>query len=533
MENGQFKNMVFYRKYRPQKIDDLDNQDVRETLTAVLSQVNPPHAFLFTGPKGLGKTSSARIVAKVVNCERVSGVSKVSKVSKGQKARDTRDTRGTLDTLKNIEPCNKCESCLSIAEGTNMDILEIDAASNRGIDEIRDLREKIRLAPLSSKMKVYVIDEVHMLTTEAFNALLKTLEEPPLHAMFILCTTEAQKLPATIVSRCFHISFRKATEEELVRSFERIIKGEKLSIDKASLKFIASLSDGAFRDGVKILEEMVLIAGKNKVTKELIEEKYKVVTLNKSIDQIIVFMIAGDVKKALALVSDLIDQGVDIKYFTQSLIESLHSELLIQVQTGKSENYDLDINSIKLLVELLSNAYMEMKNAVLIQLPLELAILEWTPINADQNAEVRRNEDQQVSAFGSADISDLRKQVGNIRKIKAMYGTDKHSSVKTEEPVTGKSGITLLHTSNGDVTKEWLDEFWRNLINEMKNHNHTIAGVLRGCKIGGYDKKVLIIETQYKFHKERLDDMKTMGELSRVAKLLTGKDVKVEVQLKQ
>lgn len=157
--------MVFYRKYRPQKISDLDSEQVRRKLHSVLATAAPtflqvPHAFLFTGPKGLGKTSTARIVAKVVNCT------------------GREDTSG-----KDIEPCNVCEQCTSITNGTNLDVFEIDAASNRGIDEIRDLKEKIRLAPVLSKKKVYIIDEVHMLTTEAFNALLKTLEEPPSHAI--------------------------------------------------------------------------------------------------------------------------------------------------------------------------------------------------------------------------------------------------------------------------------------------------------------------------------------------------------------
>jgi DNA polymerase-3 subunit gamma/tau len=214
--------MVFYRKYRPQIIGELDSQHVRDTLYSVLFK-NTSHAFLFTGPKGLGKTSTARIVAKVVNCtgrNKESGIK--NKGINGKKA-DHKDHNSSyiIHNSDNIEPCgNKCEQCISITNGTNLDVLEIDAASNRGIDEIRDLKDKIHLAPLSAKTKVYIIDEVHMLTTEAFNALLKTLEEPPPHAMFILCTTEPHKVPATILSRCTHIAFETATEEELIRSFK-------------------------------------------------------------------------------------------------------------------------------------------------------------------------------------------------------------------------------------------------------------------------------------------------------------------------
>src|SRR3989344_1947762 len=169
--------MVFYRKYRPQTIEELDSRQVRDKLTSVLSKDSGFHALLFTGPKGLGKTSAARIVAKAVNCE------KINDYSKGKKLKGT------------LEPCNKCSACTSITNGTNMDVLEIDGASNRGIDEIRDLREKIKLSPAYALKKVYIIDEVHMLTTEAFNALLKTLEEPPNHVIFILCTTEPHKVP--------------------------------------------------------------------------------------------------------------------------------------------------------------------------------------------------------------------------------------------------------------------------------------------------------------------------------------------------
>src|SRR3989344_9219205 len=230
--------MVFYRKYRPQTIEELDSREVREKLTSILLRPSSFHALLFTGPKGLGKTSAARIVAKAINCE------KINDYSKGQKLKGA------------LEPCNKCHQCTSITNGTNIDILEIDGASNRGIDEIRDLREKIKLSPAQALKKIYIIDEVHTLTTEAFNALLKTLEEPPPHVIFILCTTEPQKVPETIVSRCFHISFKLATQQELLSSFTRIAKKEKLDFEKEALSYIAEMSDGSFRDGVKILDEL-------------------------------------------------------------------------------------------------------------------------------------------------------------------------------------------------------------------------------------------------------------------------------------
>src|SRR5260221_808707 len=223
--------MVYYRKYRPQTISELDSEKVRDTLYAVLSGKEIPHAFLFTGPKGLGKTSTARIVAKVVNC--------LAKRAEGSHS---------------IEPDNTCDQCISITNGTNIDVLEIDGASNRGIDEIRELRDRVNLAPSRAKKKIYIIDEVHMLTNEAFNALLKTIEEPPSHVMFIFCTTEPHKVPATIMSRCFHVSFNLAIEEEIVHSLKRIVIGEKLHIDNEVLHLIAQMAEGGFRDAPQILE---------------------------------------------------------------------------------------------------------------------------------------------------------------------------------------------------------------------------------------------------------------------------------------
>ncbi|HSX40898.1 MAG TPA: DNA polymerase III subunit gamma/tau [Candidatus Saccharimonadales bacterium] len=495
--------MVFYRKYRPQTIDELDNAQVRETLNSVLSSENVPHAFLFTGPKGLGKTSTARIIAKIVNC-----------------------------TGKGKKPCNKCDSCVSITNGSNMDILEIDAASNRGIDEIRDLREKIKLSPFSAKKKVYIIDEVHMLTTEAFNALLKTLEEPPAHAIFILCTTEPHKVPATIASRCFHISFTKATDEELVRSFERIAKGEKINVDKDALLQIAKLSEGSFRDGTKLLEEMVAIANGKKITKELIEQKHKVSGIVNLVFRMLEALEKKDAKAGLEVVQQLAEQGVDIRYFLQQVLGNLHEVLLVKIgikETG-TQNQGLKIEEIKILFELLSKAYQEVKYAVLPQLPLELAIIEYCsdqrgpvmgfpPANALAGGKSPRSLEDKVPKLGIGSGAYVKHQQA-LKNLRGQVA----EPVKADEKPQGRQ-------TDIDQRLGGKDKFFSEFITEVNNVNRSVAGVLRGCKIETFGDGKLVLTTAFKFHKERLEEDKSLKILEDVAKAITGKDVRIGVQL--
>ncbi|MFH1186931.1 MAG: DNA polymerase III subunit gamma/tau [Candidatus Levyibacteriota bacterium] len=467
--------MVFYRKYRPQTIEELDSTDVRDTLYSVFTAKSVPHAFLFTGPKGLGKTSAARIIAKIINCEK--------------NKKDVKDKK--LITNESVEPCNKCIQCTSVTSGTNIDILEIDGASNRGIDEIRDLRDKIRLSPALASKKVYIIDEVHMLTTEAFNALLKTLEEPPSHAIFILCTTEPHKVPETISSRCFQISFMRATNEELLRSFQRIAKNEKIAIDKDALSLIANMSDGSFRDGVKILEQIRSLVKDEKITKELVEKKYKSSNINQYVLQMLENLANKDLKKSLVLISEVTKQGIDLKYLTESLAEKIHKILLVKVGVLEKEEklpIDFSMEEIKKLAMLLEKTAYDLKYTVLPQLPLELLIMEW--------------------------CEEPKEKVTKDLNI----------------PIENSKAKPILLTSKQSINTNTDNDIWQRLIDKVKTHNHSIAGVLRGGSLKSWEDGKVIIETNFKFHKEKLDEAKEI--LEEACEEISGKKANVSILLK-
>lgn len=297
--------IVTARKHRPMKFDDVAAQvHVTHTLKNAIKQKRLAHAYLFAGPRGVGKTTTARLLAKLVNCQNVSA---------------------------EFEPDNTCETCVEITEGRSFDVLEIDGASNRGVNEIRNLRESVRYAPVKGKYKVYIIDEVHMLTKEAFNALLKTLEEPPPHIMFIFATTEIHKLPATIISRCQRFDFRRISVEEIMKNIGGIAQKEGIQIEEEALLMIAKKGDGSLRDAQSIFDQIVALCGKN-ITKEQILEALNIV------DQDFYFRVtdlikAKDAKGGLALVADIMNRGYDIKEFLSGLTEHLRN-LLTAATTG-------------------------------------------------------------------------------------------------------------------------------------------------------------------------------------------------------
>ncbi|MBI1872023.1 DNA polymerase III subunit gamma/tau, partial [Candidatus Collierbacteria bacterium] len=315
--------MSYYQKYRPEKIEELDLGQAREAFKKMMAAGEMAHAYLLVGPRGSGKTSSARILARLVNCE------KNIKPLSGSPLRKGRERQSL------VEPCGKCGACVSIKNGSAVDVMEIDAASHRGIDDIRDLREKVRLAPAILSKKVYIIDEVHMLTTEAFNALLKTLEEPPAHAMFILCTTEAHKIPGTIASRCVRINFTKAGRDELITSLERAVEGEGLSVDKEALELLADSVDGSFREGHKLLEQLA-VSGK-KITVETVRAGLKLSGADQ-VSAILAAVTGGNTKEVIKIIKTLENEGAEVTDFVTRLLLALREKIAQAV--GSNESVD-------------------------------------------------------------------------------------------------------------------------------------------------------------------------------------------------
>jgi len=350
---------MYYLKYRPQTLEEIDNELRREMLTKILQKENIPHAFLFSGPKGTGKTSTARIIAKILNCE------KRTAAEKGK----------PLSTV----PCSRCQNCIAIAQNRFLDVIELDAASSRGIDDIRSLRDSVAYAPSQGRYKIYIIDEVHMLTKEAFNALLKTLEEPPRHVVFILATTEPQKLPETITSRCLSISFAKATDEEIKRSLARIIKGEKLEVKPEVVSLIGNYSQGSFRDAAKLLEMAV-------TTTDLSLKQVEAFLKNHAELQpetLLQLILLKQTDEALVYLQSYEQHGLDYQWLIQTLLEKLKTMLLVKKGLVKEPSLTKIIEATSLkdlsrLMKLLLESYSLTKQSPIEALPLMIGIMEFS-----------------------------------------------------------------------------------------------------------------------------------------------------------
>lgn len=354
-------HIALYRTWRPQSFHDMVGQKhIVQTLQNSLREGRFSHAYLFSGPRGTGKTSTAKILAKAVNCLNGPGV----------------------------EPCNECDACVRITEGAVMDVVEIDAASNRGVDEIRDIRDKVKYAPTEVRQKVYIIDEVHMLTTEAFNALLKTLEEPPPHVMFILATTEPHKLPATIISRCQRFDFRRVSLEEQVERLRQVCADERIESDDDALAFIARLSDGGMRDALSLLDQIIAFSGARVTYDDVLS-----ITGGMASDQFERLVMAiqdRDVGAALRLIDTFMQEGKSADKCMESLIYYFRDLLMVKMVPGSQALTEriLDVkrfaevaqrfsaDALIAMIDTLNYYQTEMKYSVQPQTLLEVALMK-------------------------------------------------------------------------------------------------------------------------------------------------------------
>ncbi|MEX2028440.1 MAG: DNA polymerase III subunit gamma/tau [Candidatus Curtissbacteria bacterium] len=496
---------VFYRKYRPQKLADLIGQDhVREGLLASLTSGKISHGYLFSGPRGSGKTSTARILAKAVNCE----VYRPSSIDNRKKP-----------IVVFGEPCNKCDACEAISDGSYLDLIEIDAASNRGIDEIRDLREKIKLSPSSGRFKVYIIDEVHMLTTEAFNALLKTLEEPPSHAIFILCTTAPEKLPATIVSRLTRFNFRGAGLDDLSRAIAKIAKSEDLKIDKEATGAIAKVADGSYRDALSILDQL---ASRGKTISEGdVKAAYRL-TASGALYSLLESVFAGDLKASVLAVEE-IAKTHDISLFTKDAIFLLKKLLFIKIgisANGEDGKKLADLadgttyEQIQNLMKLLLGAEGEMKLYPLGDIALTLAICKFIPED-----EEKLTPPPILSGVGAR--PELKVDLPKEPDADARVGDSGSSPVGEKKDMSKKAVKSLA-----EVEAKWGD-----FMAHIRPVNAHVVALLRSARPTTFDGANLVLEVFFKFHKEKLEEPKIMDLLCGTLEEVLGKPVSLKLVL--
>ncbi|OGY79575.1 MAG: DNA polymerase III, subunit gamma and tau [Candidatus Kerfeldbacteria bacterium RIFCSPHIGHO2_02_FULL_42_14] len=508
--------MSLYQKYRPRAWKELLGQNhIRITLQNELASNSVTHAYLFTGPRGVGKTSAARLLAKSVTCE---------------------------NFREDKEPCNTCAACQEVQQGKALDIIEIDAASHTGVDNVREnIIQNARVAPSRLKYKVFIIDEVHMLSASAFNALLKILEEPPKQTLFILATTEIHKVPETIISRCQRFDFRKISTEHLVDILQDIAQKEERMIESAVLKIIARRADGCIRDALSLLEQIFALEEKN-ITLEIAS-----LVLPRSDTESLITLFETFVRRetgrALDHIQKLAGEGVNLIEFAKTMIEFVRQMLLLKIQ-GKNANsitFDLtpdkEAHCLRLLESLETQKLLwildvfiekiqDMKKVEFVQLPLELAVIQ---ITLGQHQE----QNQEIAHMQSKSDTSIQ-NMHNTEKIVAQEALSKVGAVKGEEKKWAeKKSKTASNTISEAATDELqsITKHWTKIIKKAQQQNHSLALMLKVASLAAFENDILTLGFRYQFYHDRISEEKHRHVIEEVIAEVIGKRILIRCEV--
>jgi DNA polymerase III subunit gamma/tau len=481
---------ALYRKWRPQTFDEVSGQEhVLHTLRNAIGSGRIAHAYLFSGPRGTGKTTMARLLAKAVNC---------------------------LNPDPAARPDNTCPICTAITDGRMLDLIELDAASNRGIDEIRDLRDKINFAPGQARYKVYIIDEVHMLTEPAFNALLKTLEEPPAHAIFVLATTDPQKVPATIVSRCQPFAFRRLTVAEIVSRLQELVTAEGLTAEPEALTLIARQATGAMRDAVSMLDQ--LAAGVEEITVERAQAALGAGAL-RWVSDVVSALCDANAAVGLDAINQAVDSGADARQFARQIVEHLRAVMLIKLgdpalvdlpaeqrATFNSQAERLELDRLTRAIKLFNQAALDLRGGWQPQLPLELALIESlqqpfaSSINAPAPAVVRKPTTQSQPAVPKSSEPDPVKSQPAPKPAP--------SKAATQEVVPA-----VAHEAVSSFALEQVLAVWDAVLGNVKGRSIPAEALLRNCHVAHVEHNTVVLSWP-------TDNLKSRFEGSKHQRLL-------------